>query len=195
MKMPIVLPLLFALFSQSVLAGPFVSVCERTNQVRSTLEKVTGKQCQEIDADDLLEIDGLIMNNLQIFGLRDGDFSGLDNVTILNLDNNPMGHLNANILAELPNLQSLSVRDIGMAGYSPGFFDQNQRLISIALGDPSLQFIGPRTFANLPNILVVDVTESPLENTEKGAFWGVQTVNGLPTTFSVDPNSSLWSDQ
>ena len=96
----------------------FVSICDRTEQIRLAIQKEVAFQrftygvsgdvrCNAIRTSELKEIRSLQIVDKEISSLKPGDFSGLENLKVLNLEGNNINRLDSATLKDLINLESL----------------------------------------------------------------------------------------
>jgi hypothetical protein len=117
--------LAFVLATSVSAHASFTPVCDRTPAVSQALEVLTKKACADIAAEDLLAVKRVSVARKNIAEFRDGDFSGLTNLEILNIRSNPYKTLPRGLLAELPNLKTLVVIQVGLVELPEDFLEQN----------------------------------------------------------------------
>ena len=121
--------LMIAMVSTTAMAtaahADFLRVCERTPAVKVFLERAVAKTCDKIAESDLTAIKRVAVPGQNIQAFRDGDFSGLPNLEILNIKGNPFKTLNRGLLAELPKLKTLVIFRTGLTEVPDDFLENN----------------------------------------------------------------------
>src|SRR5262249_23239401 len=121
----------------AVRSETFLPVCERTNAVKLFLEEATRKSCDAITEQDLQPILRVAVPDKRITVFKDGDFSGLPNLEILNIKGNPFQHLQPGLLAGLPKLKTLVIFRTGLTELPEDFLESNPEIAFLHMfGNP-----------------------------------------------------------
>jgi hypothetical protein len=139
---------------------PFVPVCQRSAPVRLALERELGQGCAALGPDELVRVTRLILSGQRLSRLAPGDFSGLSELTILELMDNP--------LAEL----------------APGTFDGLWKLRSLNFQGCRLRTLPGKLFAQLGSLRDLYLNHNRLEVLPADAFVGLSALGFL----SLDHN-------
>lgn len=105
--------------------GDFLPVCQRTPAVSAFLASTTQKTCDQITEADLAAVLRVAVPGAGITVFKAGDFSGLPNLQILNIQGNPFAQLTPGMLDALPNLQTLVLFDTGLTSIPGDFLAKN----------------------------------------------------------------------
>ena len=103
-----------------------IGICDRTPQVRDTILSRLPKDrtCQLVTDADLSSITHqLDLVNQRVTSLKEGDFEGPFNVSVLNLENNDLMTLPSGVFDGLISLGILDVRDNELNELPPDLFD------------------------------------------------------------------------
>ena len=110
-------------------AQRFVSVCERTPQVREAIMKEMAPfyeigldHCSEVNEDVLGTIVVLFLDNQRITSLRNGDFSGMTSLEVLDLGGNRLRALPREVFSGLPSLKWLYLTNNQLSRLPEGVF-------------------------------------------------------------------------
>ena len=122
--------LIISLFFMPFLSyGQFLSVCERTPQVRDIIMAKTALIDPSIECSDddlmklvLSEFEELIMVGQGITSLKIGDFSGLSSLRVLSLYNNKLTTLPKGVFSELSSVTSLALSSNQLTTFPEGVF-------------------------------------------------------------------------
>lgn len=94
-----------------------------------------------------------------------------ESVVRLNLDSNYITTLDAGVFSELRNLKELHMRWNGLTTVSStAFSSANSELDTVVFSDNNIQHISSGTFANLSNVIKLDLSFNSIEDIEAGAF-------------------------
>ena len=133
--------------------GQFVSVCDRTPQVRDAIMEKAAVIDSEIECqdDDLLElilpvIEFLDLTGKNITSLKLGDFSGLTSLHSLALTENNLTALPPGIFAGLVLLVFLNLDDNNLTALPPDIFSGLSSLMVLYLDDNELTALPPGIF-------------------------------------------------
>ena len=141
---------LLVLYPSLSLAQRFVSVCDRTPQVRRAIMEEMApfrgaglSHCSEVRAYNLNNIVVLDLANARITSLRNGDFSGFSSLEVLDLGNNRLRSLPREVFAGMMSLEWLY------------------------LGNNELRGLPAGVFSGLPLLNYVDLSGNPLDRSEQ----------------------------
>ena len=161
--------------------GQFVSVCDRTPQVKEAIMEKVSKISSEIECqdDDLLE---LIFTKIQILDLEDkritslklGDFAGLSSLQILSLYNNSLENLPAGVFAGLSSLAILDLHNNSLENLPAGVFAGLSSLGQLWLNNNDLTNLPPNIFAGLSSLRLLSLDNNSLENLPPNIFEGLR---------------------
>ena len=131
----------------------FLSVCERTEQVKEEIMRALGKNnCKNITQENLLEIDTLDLSDKNIKVLKLGDFSGLKNLKNLSINQNKLENLSEDIFNDNPNLTILEAIGNSINRLPPGIFQHNLKLSGVSFHGNSLKDLDKDIFRYNPNL-------------------------------------------
>jgi len=149
----------------------FVSVCDRTYQVKVHLEALTEKPCQSITAQDLSGVSGgLLLESNAISSLQRGDFDGLFNLTELSLNKNYIKDLPEGVFDDLINLQSLDLSENQITSLPGDMFNELTSLTSLHFYTNPLESLPNSIFDKLTNLESLDFIDCSLEVLPVGIF-------------------------
>ena len=94
----------------------FVSVCDRTPQVRDAIAAQFGIPCEKVSKKDLERVKKLELANKGIKNLKLGDFDGLDKLSFLALNNNQLKEIPEGLFLPMLNLKELHLNDNSLKG-------------------------------------------------------------------------------
>ncbi|MCY3559388.1 MAG: leucine-rich repeat protein [Chloroflexi bacterium] len=141
-----------------------VPVCDRTPSVRDLLSRLTGKECADVTAADLVEIEKFLWWHLEdVTSLRSGDFEGLYNLKLLNLSKHQLRSLPERIFDDLHSLEELDL-SVWAGPYS---------------GAEGLRALPSNVFANLSNLKELDLEGNRLGTLPGGTFNGLSSLQTL----------------
>ena len=133
-------------------------VCARTPEVRKELlarvriaEANDALTCADVTRAALQALTGkLDLTSRTITALREGDFADLAGITELDLSENALAALAANVFEGLgTSVQTVTIRNAGLRTVAPGVFDALTGVATLDLSDNSLAGLPPRTFEKL----------------------------------------------
>lgn len=189
-------------------SGPApVGVCDRTPEVQwAILERSGVPRCEDVTAADLARLGGLPvwkapslragdfagMTGLEILGIYEGSldslpeslFSGLANLTDLDLGGNRLAHLPEGIFAGLARLEVMGVRHNRLASLPEGVFSGLGDLIYLYLDQNRLDSLPDKLFSGLTSLEVVTLYENQLTSLPAGVFSELVSL----TTLYIDDN-------
>ena len=144
------------LFPEAIIPNP--AVCDRTPQVRDAIvERLKDvAECSEVTGEDLLSLkSSIFLSDIRMDALKQGDFSGLDSLEIL--------HLNDNEFTTLPDRA----------------FSGLDSLKILYLHNNELSTVAPHTFAGLKNLRVLRLYNNNIEALPEGIFSGLRKLTTL----------------
>ncbi len=122
-------------------AKSFVSVCDRTEQVRDAIVFKLNLRCEKITGEDLARIDHLHLADRRIERLRVKDFSGLTGLKILDLNRNALKKLPVGLWLP-PSLLALYLRKNSLKNGIPGpVMHQLPRLKALDISENQMQHL------------------------------------------------------
>lgn len=149
MKLKIIAAVLFS--STLSYGAEFLPVCERTEPVKLFLETFLNKTCDAITTEDLATILRVAVPNAHITEFKDGDFTGLPNLEILNIKGNPYTTLQPGLLSDLPLLKTLVIFRTGLIAIPDDLLANNSELENLYIfGNP---------FRSLPDSFVTRLSQ------------------------------------
>ena len=152
-------------------------ICGRTEQVRTALlAQIPGVDtCGAVTDAHLAAITGkLNLARSSLSSLQAGDFSGLSNLTSLDLDNNELETLPTGILTELTSLQYLSIEFNQLRGLPAGLLTGLTDLRAVRFLMNRLESLPANTFAGLNRLTVLDLEYNDLRTLPAGVFAGLE---------------------
>ena len=165
----------------------FVSVCDRTPQVRDTIMKKIvridpGIECDDEDLTPLLlsEIKILNLHGKRITSLKAGDFSGLSALTYLSLSYNNLSSLVPDTFSGLFALTHLDLYNNRIGSLVPGTFSGLDSLTRLQLDRNNIESLPDIFFSNLRSLQTLEIRSNPLDE---------QTKSRLRTFFQRDGRS------
>ncbi|MBW1873024.1 MAG: leucine-rich repeat domain-containing protein [Deltaproteobacteria bacterium] len=145
-------------------------VCQRTPQVRNAIVKRAGVGCEEIGPDQLVRIKRLSLDRKRIKRLKNGDFSGLSELTDLSLMNNPMKKLPAGVFDGLFKLNSLNFQECRLITIPEGIFKQLGSLKSLYLNHNRLRMLPAGAFEGLNSLTFLSLNHNRLRSLPSKIF-------------------------
>ena len=130
-----------------------IGICDRTPQVRDAILSRLPKDrtCQLVTDADLSSITHqLDLVNQRVTSLKEGDFEGLFNVSVLNLENNDLTTLPSGVFDGLISLRILDVRDNELNELPPDLFDGLAGLSELLLDGNELRGFRRRSSVDWP---------------------------------------------
>ena len=154
-------------------------VCDRTPQVRDALVAVTrASTCGEVTATDLSGVRRLQIWRAGIRELKSDDFSDLDSLEELFLEENYLTALPAGIFRGLGRLEKLSLRRNPLTSLPAGIFDGLDNLRDLGLSDTSLTGLPGGIFSGLSSLQRLSVGDK-LTGLPEGVFGGLSSLQSL----------------
>ena len=142
--------------------GIALGICTRTTQVQTAiLSLIDGVgNCAMVTAEDLTRItDFLDLRSQRISALQVNDFSGLSNLKILNLYDNDLTNLPADVFSDLPNLKFLSLDNNGLTTLSGDVFSDLPNLKFLSLNSNALSELPVGIFSRLSNLQTLGLVD------------------------------------
>ena len=141
-----------------------IGICDRTPQVRDTILSRLPKDrtCQLVTDADLSSITHqLDLVNQRVTSLKEGDFEGLFNVSVLNLENNDLTTLPAGVFDGLTGVYILYLENNHLETLPSGVFDGLISLRILDVRDNELNELPPDLFDGLAGLseLLLDGNE------------------------------------
>ena len=148
-----------------------VPVCDRTPEVRDALARVVGKDCADITAADLAEVDFIHWGYLEdITSLKSGDFEGLYNLEELHFRDHQLTTLPEDIFDDLHSLQELK-----MWVWSGPFG-----------GSGGLTALPEDVFAGPSNLKRLDLSGNRLRTLPENVFDGLSSLQTLDLSYNSE---------
>lgn len=110
------------------------------------------------------------LQNCQLKTLRNGDFSGAENLKNLNLDYNDLRTLNASAFAGADNLNWLSLSGNDMESISKDAFHGSQKIQMLILSQNKLHQLHRDTFIELSDLQEILLNSNEFETMTAGLF-------------------------
>ena len=158
----------FILFLSPFLSyGQFVSVCDRTPQVRDAIMEKVRQIDFKIECQDnellrviISEIKILNLDEKNITFLKPGDFAGLSSLGRLYLGDNRLTSLPPGIFNGLSSLYLLYIDNNFLTSLPPGIFDGLSRLKRLYLGDNRLTSLPLYIFYDLESLEKLELDDN-----------------------------------
>ena len=183
----------------------FVSVCDRTPQVRDAIvAEVSGvSDCSDVTANHLAAItrlgvvfkgistlkvsdfsglsalEGLYLNGNQLTTLEAGIFSDLTALETLLLWGNQFSTLEAGIFSDLTALRELSLSNNQFSTLKVGIFSGLTTLQSVTLANNQLTTLEAGVFSDLTALRILDLSNNQLDTLKVGVFSGLSDLHRL----------------
>ena len=177
------------------LAGLTGGICGRTPEVRDALlvrvrTVNAGLSCAQVTITHLGALTGtLSLPGRSIRALRPGDFTGLANVTALDLGGNELASLPAGVFAGLDDtLTSLDLSDNDLVSLSAGLFGPLTGLTTLDLSDNGLAALPTGLFGPLTGLTTLDLSDNGLAALPARLFEQLTGLTAL--TLSGNPGSA-----
>ena len=166
-------------------ASVFVSVCDRTPQVRDAIvEAVSGvSDCADVTAADLATIT-LIDLRHDITALKEDDFNGLTALETLWLVGNDLSSLPADIFDDLTALETLVLWNNGLRSLPAGIFDGLTALETLWLIGNDLSSLPDGIFDDLTALENLKLWHNGLRSLPAGIFDGLTALETLRLDFN-----------
>ena len=167
-------------FAQAV----WLSVCDRTPQVREELVRKVGKACGEMTPQDLAQVQPLWLHNKGITKLKAGDFQGLTRLWNLKLDGNQLTALPKDLFHGLPILYSIDLGGNRLTEVPEDLFHGLSNLTVVQLDGNLLTTLPEDLFDNSPNIQRLDLDENLLTTLPEDLFDGLLSLDVIFLNFN-----------
>ena len=153
-------------------ADAFVSVCDRTPQVRDAIVAALPNvsDCADVTAADLATITSLNIQSQNITALKEGDFNGLTVLEQLYLYDNELSSLPAGIFDNLTALTYLLLNKNELSSLPVGIFDDLTALEVLYLYDNELSSLPVGIFDDLTALGYLSLSENALSSLPVGIF-------------------------
>ena len=153
-------------------ASVFVSVCDRTPQVRDAIvEAVSGvSDCADVTAADLATITLIDLRRENITALKEDDFNGLTALEEIHLYNNKLSSLPAGIFDGLIALKSLNLSLNDLSSLPAGIFDELTALEYLDLDYNTLRSLPAGIFDELTALETLELHNNKLSSLPAGIF-------------------------
>ena len=150
----------------------FVSVCDRTPQVRDAIVAAVPNvsDCANVTAVDLATIMRLDIRSQNITALKEGDFNGLTVLEYLYLDDNELSSLLSGIFDDLTVLKYLSLGNNALSSLPEGIFDELIKLETLYLYDNELSSLPSGIFDDLTALEYLSLRNNELGSLLSGIF-------------------------
>ena len=153
-------------------ADVFVSVCDRTPQVRDAIVAAlpNASDCEDVTAADLAGITSLNLSFQNITVLKANDFNGLTALEYLYLSNNGLSRLPDGIFDGLTELKYLNLWANGLSSLPDGIFDELTALKSLYLLHNNLRSLPAGIFDKLTVLKSLHLSYNDLSSLPEGIF-------------------------
>ena len=151
-------------------ANTVTPVSDRTPQVRDAIVAATGVAADEVTEAHLAAITELHLNQTNITRLKDGDFDGLNNLTVLTLYNNQLSILPSGIFDNLTQLTTLYLHNNQLSTLPAGIFDNLTQLTVLYLHNNQLSILPAGIFNNLTQLTWLYLNGNRLSILSSGIF-------------------------
>ena len=149
---------------------PLLPVCKRTPQVRDALVKRVKVPCEKIGPDQLVRIKRLSLDRKDLKQIKPGDFSGLPELTSLDLSHNPLDELPARAFDGLFKLRSLNFQGCRLTTVPAGIFKQLGSLKDLYLNHNKLKNLPASAFEGLTALTFLSLNHNRLESLPPDIF-------------------------
>lgn len=162
------------------ISGPFVSVCDRTPQVRNALvRELRAADCADITEDDLNRITSLNLRFEGLDGLLPHDFKGLRSLRWLFLNDNNIGALPEGIFGGLSSLEFLQLDNNSLNALPETVFGGLAPLRNLCLNNNGLDALPEEVFRGLGSLRFLDLGNNDMESLPEGVFRGLGMLDEL----------------
>jgi hypothetical protein len=143
---------------------PLLPVCERTPQVRKAIEKRARLPCERIGPDELVRLKRLSLDRKDLEQLKAGDFSGLSELTSLDMMHNPLKKLPEKAFDGLFKLRSLNFQGCQLTTVPAGIFKHLGSLKDLYLNHNHLTSLPRGAFEGLTALTFLSLNHNRLES-------------------------------
>ena len=156
-------------------------VCDRTEQVRDEiLREISGvSDCADVTGDHLSGMGELSLSDRGIDTLKAGDFSGLGNLELLDLDGNQLTTLPASVFSDLENLSTLALSFNALTALPENVFSGFGNLERLSLSFNQLSTLPAGVFSGLGNLKSLGLGGNQLSTLPSGVFSGLSNLDTL----------------
>ena len=158
-------------------------VCDRTPAVISAITKAAGfadsGHCERVSDPMLEQIGALFMYREGLTSLKAGDFKGLSNLTLLNLELNELAELPKGVFAGLSRLEALTLSHNRLVGLPDGLFAGLTNLRSLNLQDNSIRELPEGLLAGLSKLDELYLGNNRIAELPSGLFDGLSALTHL----------------
>ena len=166
--------------------GQFLSVCDRTPQVRDAIMKKTAQIDPSIECsdDDLMvlvvsEFELLNLEEEDITSLKAGDFSGLSSLRGLYLEDNEITTLPRGVFSGLSSLEDIYLSKTKLITLPEGIFSGLSSLKHLKLSENKLTTLPQDIFSGLSSLAVLYLSRNQLKTLPEGIFSGTPSLRYL----------------
>lgn len=166
-----------------------VAVCGRTPKVRDALARAAGKDCADITAADLAEIDShdFFWDLEHVTSLKSGDFEGLYNLKVLRLHDHRLTALPEDVFEDLHSLEELEISIWVWGSYGVGgltalpenVFDSLSNLKELDLDGNGLRTLPEDVFDGLDSLESLNLGYTALATLPEDVFEGLENLQTL----------------
>ena len=164
----------------------WVSVCDRTPQVREAIMDLVHETAPSLECSDddslryiLSEILSLNLNSERITALKKADFSGLTSLNYLYLDDNYLTSLPEGIFSGLSSLKLIYLFENDLTSLPEGIFSGLTSLTYLRLDENDLISLPEGIFSGLPSLTYLSLHDNALTSLPEGIFSGLPSLNYL----------------
>ena len=152
----------------------FLSVCDRTPQVREAIMEKIAQMDPSIECNDddlmillfhefeTLSIDSSLFDFFSHPILKADDFSGLLNLRSIDLSDNNIEILPPNLFSHNPNLQRIDLSDNQITLLPEELLSHLSDLRILKLSDNNIESIPPNFFSHTPNLQAIDLSDNQI---------------------------------
>ena len=153
-------------------APSFVSVCDRTPQVRDAIVRaVSGvSDCADVTAAHLASITSLYLGSQDITALRANDFNGLTALEFLDLWGNDLSRLPDGLFDDLTKLKTLYLYNNDLNSLPDGLFDDPTELKTLFLFNNDLNSLPDGLFDDLTALEWINMDNNDLRRLPNDLF-------------------------
>ena len=175
-------------------APSFVSVCDRTPQVRDAIvAAVSGvSDCADVTAADLASITSLYLGSQDITALKANDFNGLTALEFLDLWGNDLSNLPDGLFDDLTKLKYLYLYNNDLSRLPDDLFDDPTELKTLFLFNNDLNSLPDGLFDDLTALEWINMDNNDLSRLPDGLFDDLTALKYLNLRYNK--LSSLSSD-
>ena len=160
--------------------GEFISVCDRTPEVRDAIMKKIAQIDSSIECGDddltalaLSEFTSLFLSEKGITSLKTGDFSGFSSLQYLYLRKNQITSLPEGVFSSLSSLQYIGLEKNQLTSLPEGVFSGLSSLQDIDLEKNQLTSLSEGVFSGLSSLRYIDLEKNQLTSLPEGVFSGL----------------------